>query len=48
MATMETRKTKLGADHLDTLMSMGNLVSTYSYQGRHTATTINEVSSNGS
>ncbi|KAK4193988.1 Tetratricopeptide repeat-domain-containing protein [Triangularia verruculosa] len=31
---METRKTKLGADHPDTLTSMANLASTYSNQGR--------------
>ncbi|KZL83841.1 kinesin light chain 3 [Colletotrichum incanum] len=31
---METRKTKLGADHPDTLTSMANLASTYRNQGR--------------
>ena len=31
---METRKTKLGADHPDTLNSMANLASTYWNQGR--------------
>jgi len=31
---METCKTKLGADYLDTLRSMGNLVSIYWNQGR--------------
>jgi tetratricopeptide (TPR) repeat protein len=31
---METRKKKLGADHPDTLTSMGNLASTYRNQGR--------------
>ncbi|KAL6161718.1 hypothetical protein ACJQWK_08470 [Exserohilum turcicum] len=31
---METRKTKLGADHPDTLTSMANLASTYWNQGR--------------
>ncbi|RYP74071.1 hypothetical protein DL771_003260 [Monosporascus sp. 5C6A] len=31
---MEIRRTKLGADHPDTLMIMGNLASTYSGQGR--------------
>ncbi|KAK3898990.1 hypothetical protein C8A05DRAFT_37396, partial [Staphylotrichum tortipilum] len=31
---METRKTKLGADHPDTLASMANLASTYWNQGR--------------
>jgi tetratricopeptide (TPR) repeat protein len=31
---METRKTKLGADHPDTLISMANLASTYCSQGR--------------
>ncbi len=31
---METRKTKLGADHPDTLSSMANLAATYSNQGR--------------
>ncbi|KAK0639860.1 hypothetical protein B0T16DRAFT_463496 [Cercophora newfieldiana] len=31
---METRKTKLGADHPDTLRSMANLTSTYRNQGR--------------
>ncbi|KZL81689.1 kinesin light chain 3, partial [Colletotrichum incanum] len=30
---METRKTKLGADHPDTLTSMANLASTYRNQG---------------
>jgi hypothetical protein len=32
---METRKTKLGADHPDTLSSMGNLAFTWKSQGRH-------------
>ena len=31
---METSKTKLGADHPDTLTSMANLASTYRNQGR--------------
>ncbi|KAJ9480719.1 hypothetical protein VN97_g12812 [Penicillium thymicola] len=31
---METRKTKLGADHPSTLMSMANLASTFWNQGR--------------
>ncbi len=31
---METRKTKLGADHPSTLTSMANLASTYRNQGR--------------
>jgi hypothetical protein len=31
---METRKTKLGADHPDTLISMGNLAHTYWSQDR--------------
>jgi hypothetical protein len=31
---METRKTKLGADHPSTLTSMGNLASTLWNQGR--------------
>ncbi len=31
---METRKTKLGADHPDTLNSMANLASTLWNQGR--------------
>ncbi|KAK3394971.1 Tetratricopeptide repeat-domain-containing protein [Podospora didyma] len=31
---MKTRKTKLGADHPDTLTSMGNLALTYGNQGR--------------
>ncbi|KAF1935093.1 hypothetical protein EJ02DRAFT_362259, partial [Clathrospora elynae] len=31
---METFKTKLGADHPDTLTSMANLASTYRDQGR--------------
>ncbi len=31
---MEIRKTKLGADHPDTLTSMSNLASTYRKQGR--------------
>jgi len=31
---METSKTKLGADHLDTLTSMANLASTFWNQGR--------------
>ena len=31
---METHKTKLGADHSDTLTSMANLASTYRNQGR--------------
>ena len=31
---METSKTKLGADHPDTLTSMANLASTYKNQGR--------------
>ncbi|KAK4172700.1 hypothetical protein QBC36DRAFT_246998 [Triangularia setosa] len=30
---METRKTKLEADHLDTLTSMANLAWTYGYGG---------------
>jgi hypothetical protein len=30
----ETRKSKLGEDHPDTLTSMANLVSTFSKQGR--------------
>ncbi|OCK89067.1 uncharacterized protein K441DRAFT_736783, partial [Cenococcum geophilum 1.58] len=30
-----TRKTKLGADHLDTLTSMNNLIFTCKSQGRH-------------
>ncbi|KXX76355.1 Kinesin light chain [Madurella mycetomatis] len=33
---METRKTKLGADHPDTLTSMANLAFTWKDQGRHT------------
>jgi hypothetical protein len=32
---METRKTKLGADHPDTLTSMNNLAFTWKRQGRH-------------
>jgi hypothetical protein len=32
---METRKTKLGADHPDTLTSMHNLAFTWESQGRH-------------
>ena len=32
---METRKTKLGADHPDTLTSMNNLTFTCKSQGRH-------------
>jgi hypothetical protein len=32
---METRKTKLGADHPSTLTSMHNLAITWKYQGRH-------------
>ncbi|KAK4173429.1 hypothetical protein QBC36DRAFT_335835, partial [Triangularia setosa] len=32
---METSKTKLGADHPDTLMSMANLAFTWKSQGRH-------------
>ncbi|KAK3304828.1 uncharacterized protein B0T15DRAFT_537715 [Chaetomium strumarium] len=32
---VETRKTKLGADHLDTLTSMYNLAFTWEDQGRH-------------
>ncbi|KAI1522327.1 kinesin light chain 1, partial [Pyrenophora tritici-repentis] len=32
---METRKTKLGADHPDTLASMHNLAFTLYLQGRH-------------
>ncbi len=31
---MEVRKSKLGADHPDTLTSMANLASTYWNQGR--------------
>ncbi len=31
---METRKTKLGADHPDTLTSINNLASTYRSQGQ--------------
>jgi hypothetical protein len=31
---METRKTKLGEDHPDTLISIANLASTYRNQGR--------------
>jgi hypothetical protein len=31
---METRKTKLGVDHPDTLTSMANLAATYWNQGR--------------
>ncbi|CAG8883952.1 unnamed protein product, partial [Penicillium egyptiacum] len=31
---VETRKTKLGVDHPDTLASMANLASTFSEQGR--------------
>jgi Tetratricopeptide repeat len=31
---METRKTKLGVDHPDTLTSMANLASTFWNQGR--------------
>ncbi len=31
---METSKTKLGADHPDTLKSMANLASTFWNQGR--------------
>ncbi|KAK3317106.1 hypothetical protein B0H66DRAFT_576700 [Apodospora peruviana] len=34
MQVMETRKTKLGADHPDMLTSMANLASTYRNQGR--------------
>ncbi|KAK3326908.1 hypothetical protein B0H66DRAFT_530896 [Apodospora peruviana] len=34
MQVMETRKTKLGADHPSTLTSMANLASTYRNQGR--------------
>ncbi len=33
---METRKTKLGADHPHTLTSMNNLAFTWKGQGRHT------------
>jgi TRAP-type mannitol/chloroaromatic compound transport system substrate-binding protein len=33
---METRKTKLGADHPDTLTSMASLAFTYQSQGRYT------------
>ena len=33
---METSKTKLGADHPDTLTSMNNLAFTWKDQGRHT------------
>ncbi|KAK0737945.1 hypothetical protein B0T18DRAFT_375410 [Schizothecium vesticola] len=33
---METSKTKLGADHPDTLTSMNNLAFTWKGQGRHT------------
>ncbi|KAK0717296.1 hypothetical protein B0T26DRAFT_709448 [Lasiosphaeria miniovina] len=32
---METRKTKLGANHPDTLSSMANLAFTWKSQGRH-------------
>ncbi|KAK0717746.1 hypothetical protein B0T26DRAFT_627782, partial [Lasiosphaeria miniovina] len=32
---METSKTKLGADHPDTLTYMGNLAFTWKSQGRH-------------
>src|SRR5438477_12756555 len=32
---METRKTKLGADHPDTLTSMANLAFTWKDRGRH-------------
>ncbi|KAK4221280.1 hypothetical protein QBC38DRAFT_377391, partial [Podospora fimiseda] len=32
---METRKTKLGADHPDTLTSMANLAHTWKQLGRH-------------
>ncbi|KAK4243216.1 hypothetical protein C7999DRAFT_18405, partial [Corynascus novoguineensis] len=32
---METSKTKLGADHPDTLTSMANLAFTWKGQGRH-------------
>src|SRR5438552_15443752 len=32
---METRKTKLGADHPSTLTSMNNLASTWRSRGRH-------------
>ncbi|KAK3684336.1 hypothetical protein B0T22DRAFT_470114, partial [Podospora appendiculata] len=32
---METRKTKLGANHPDTLTSMNNLAFTWKDQGRH-------------
>ncbi|KAK4194106.1 hypothetical protein QBC40DRAFT_188947, partial [Triangularia verruculosa] len=32
---METRKTKLGADHPDTLTSMANLAFTWKSQGQH-------------
>jgi hypothetical protein len=34
MQVMETRKTKHGEDHPDTLSSMANLASTYRIQGR--------------
>jgi hypothetical protein len=34
---METRKTKLGADHPDTLISMNNLAFTWKGQGRNEA-----------
>ncbi|KAF1966426.1 kinesin light chain [Bimuria novae-zelandiae CBS 107.79] len=36
MQVMETRKTKLGADHPSTLTSMNNLSVTYKHQGRWT------------
>ena len=35
MQVMETRKTKLGADHPSTLTSMANLAFTWKHQGRH-------------
>ena len=35
MQVMETRKTKLRADYLDTLASMNNLAFTWKNQGRY-------------
>lgn len=35
MQVMETRKTKLGSDHPDTLTSMANLAFTWKSQDRH-------------
>ena len=37
LQVMETFKMTLGADHRDTLTSMGNLAFTWKDQGRHTA-----------